>query len=112
MQIISFLLIGAAVYFFIVLPVTNFLHGTPRQTQPDPTTKKCPKCSMTYRLLPAGVRSAHPNFRKLTVDYRTLDSQQIGLNWEFRLLTADARGVGRTKTYQPTAADSRKLLQS
>jgi large conductance mechanosensitive channel len=41
---ISFLLIGAAVYFFIVLPVNRILARMRRgEAAPDPTTKKCPE---------------------------------------------------------------------
>jgi len=43
--VISFILIAAAVYFFIVLPMNTLLarmrHG---EAAPDPTTKKCPEC--------------------------------------------------------------------
>ena len=43
--IVSFILIGAAVYFFIVLPVNKILARMRRgEEAPDPTTKKCPKC--------------------------------------------------------------------
>ena len=43
--VISFLLIGAAVYFFIVLPVNRLLARMRRgEAAPDPTTKKCPEC--------------------------------------------------------------------
>jgi large conductance mechanosensitive channel len=43
--VISFLLIGAAVYFFIVLPVNKILARMRRgEETPDPTTKKCPEC--------------------------------------------------------------------
>ena len=43
--VISFLLIGAAVYFFIVLPVNQLLARMRRgEAAPDPTTKKCPEC--------------------------------------------------------------------
>jgi large conductance mechanosensitive channel len=43
--LISFLLIGAAVYFFVVLPM-NALTARMRRGEaaPDPTTKKCPEC--------------------------------------------------------------------
>jgi large conductance mechanosensitive channel len=43
--VISFLLIGLAVYFFIVLPV-NALTARMRRgdVPPDPTTKRCPEC--------------------------------------------------------------------
>ncbi|MBV9265019.1 MAG: large conductance mechanosensitive channel protein MscL [Acidobacteriaceae bacterium] len=43
--IISFLLIGAAVYYFVVLPVNTLLNRLKRgEVPPDPTTKKCPEC--------------------------------------------------------------------
>ena len=43
--LISFVLIGAAVYFFIVVPVNRILARMRRgEAAPDPTTKKCPEC--------------------------------------------------------------------
>jgi large conductance mechanosensitive channel len=43
--LISFLLIGAAVYFFVVLPVNTLLARIKRgEAPPDPTTKACPEC--------------------------------------------------------------------
>lgn len=43
--LVSFLLIAAAVYFFIVLPVNKLLARMRRgEAPPDPTTKKCPDC--------------------------------------------------------------------
>jgi large conductance mechanosensitive channel len=43
--IVSFLLIGVAVYFFIVLPVNRLMARMRRgEAPPDPTTKKCPEC--------------------------------------------------------------------
>lgn len=44
--IVAFLLIGAAVYFFVVLPVNTLLARIKRGEAPpaDPTTKKCPEC--------------------------------------------------------------------
>jgi large conductance mechanosensitive channel len=43
--LISFLLIGAAVYFIIVLPVNSLTARLRRgEAPPDPTTKKCPEC--------------------------------------------------------------------
>jgi large conductance mechanosensitive channel len=43
--VVSFLLIGAAVYFFIVLPVNKVVARMRRgEAAPDPTTKKCPEC--------------------------------------------------------------------
>ncbi len=43
--LVSFLLIGAAVYFFVVLPVNTLIARLHRgEEPPDPTTKKCPEC--------------------------------------------------------------------
>jgi large conductance mechanosensitive channel len=43
--LISFLLVGAAVYFFVVLPVNALMARMRRgEAAPDPTTKKCPEC--------------------------------------------------------------------
>src|SRR5436305_7783587 len=43
--VVSFLLIAAGVYFFIVLPVNKVLARLRRGDAPlDPTTKKCPEC--------------------------------------------------------------------
>ena len=42
---ISFFLIAAAVYFFVVLPVNALIARMHRGEKPaDPTTKKCPEC--------------------------------------------------------------------
>lgn len=43
--LVSFLLISAAIYFFVVQPV-NALTARMRRGEapPDPTTKKCPEC--------------------------------------------------------------------
>jgi large conductance mechanosensitive channel len=42
---ISFLLIAAAVYFFVVTPVNALIARTRKAPAPaDPTTKKCPEC--------------------------------------------------------------------
>jgi large conductance mechanosensitive channel len=43
--VISFVLIAAAVYFFVVVPVNWLIARMHRSDQPsDPTTKKCPEC--------------------------------------------------------------------
>jgi large conductance mechanosensitive channel len=43
--IVSFLLIAAAVYYFVVLPVNALMNRVKREPPPpDPTTKKCPEC--------------------------------------------------------------------
>jgi len=43
--VVQFLLIAAAIYFFVVVPVNALVarmnHG---EKPPDPTTKKCPEC--------------------------------------------------------------------
>ena len=45
---VSFLLISAAVYFFVVLPVNTIMSRLKRgQAPPDPTTKQCPECLST-----------------------------------------------------------------
>jgi large conductance mechanosensitive channel len=41
--LVSFILIGTAVYFFVVLPVNKLL-ARRGEAVPDPTTKKCPEC--------------------------------------------------------------------
>jgi large conductance mechanosensitive channel len=43
--VVSFLLIGTAVYFFVVAPMNAFIARMRRgEPTPDPTTKKCPEC--------------------------------------------------------------------
>jgi large conductance mechanosensitive channel len=43
--LISFLLIAAAVYFFVVLPVNTLIARVKRgEAPPDPASKKCPEC--------------------------------------------------------------------
>jgi large conductance mechanosensitive channel len=43
--VVSFLLISAAVYFFVVLPVNTLMARVKRgEVAPDPTSKKCPEC--------------------------------------------------------------------
>ena len=43
--VISFLLIAAAVYFFVVTPINALIARTRKAPAPaDPTTKKCPEC--------------------------------------------------------------------
>lgn len=44
-QVISFLLIAAAIYFLVVLPMNTLTARMRRgEAPPDPTTKKCPEC--------------------------------------------------------------------
>jgi large conductance mechanosensitive channel len=43
--LVSFLLVSAAVYFIVVLPVNTLMARMRRgEASPDPTTKKCPEC--------------------------------------------------------------------
>ena len=43
--VIAFVMVSAAVYFFIVLPVNALMARMRRgEVPPDPTTKKCPEC--------------------------------------------------------------------
>ncbi len=43
--LVSFVLIGAAVYFFVVVPMNAFMARMRRgEAPPDPTTRKCPEC--------------------------------------------------------------------
>lgn len=46
--VVSFLLVGTAVYFFVVLPVNTVMARIRSgQPTPDPTTKTCPECLST-----------------------------------------------------------------
>ncbi len=43
--VVSFVLIAAAIYFFVVVPVNAIVARARRgEAPPDPTTKKCPEC--------------------------------------------------------------------
>ena len=43
--VIAFLLIGIAVYYFVVVPVNALVARMKKEPPPpDPTTKKCPEC--------------------------------------------------------------------
>jgi large conductance mechanosensitive channel len=42
--LISFLIIAAAVYFAVVLPINALVARMVREPPADPTTKKCPEC--------------------------------------------------------------------
>lgn len=42
--LLSFLIIAAAVYFFVVLPINALVARARKEPPPDPTTKKCPEC--------------------------------------------------------------------
>lgn len=43
--VVSFLMVAAAIYFFIVAPMNAIMARSRRgEAPPDPTTKKCPEC--------------------------------------------------------------------
>lgn len=42
--IFSFLMIAAAVFFFVVLPYNRYVAAMRKEPTPDPTTQKCPEC--------------------------------------------------------------------
>lgn len=47
-ELVSFALIAAAVYFFVVLPINSLTARLHRgDAPPDPTTKTCPECLST-----------------------------------------------------------------
>jgi large conductance mechanosensitive channel len=41
---VSFVIIAAAVYYFVVLPVNALVSRARKEPPADPTTKKCPEC--------------------------------------------------------------------
>jgi large conductance mechanosensitive channel len=43
-EIISFILVGAAIFFFVVKPVNMLTNLTKKEAAAAPTTKKCPEC--------------------------------------------------------------------
>ena len=42
--VLSFVIIAAAVYFFVVVPINALIARSRREPPADPTTKKCPEC--------------------------------------------------------------------
>lgn len=42
--LLSFLIISAVIYFFVVLPMNKLIATTKKEKPVDPTTKKCPQC--------------------------------------------------------------------
>jgi large conductance mechanosensitive channel len=42
--VISFLLIAAAVFLFVIRPLNAFTQRMRKDPTPDPTTRKCPEC--------------------------------------------------------------------
>jgi len=42
--VIAFVLIAAAVFFFVIRPLNAFTERMRKEPTPDPTTRKCPDC--------------------------------------------------------------------
>jgi len=42
--LLSFILVAAAIYFFIIIPLNALIARSKRGAPIDPTTKKCPEC--------------------------------------------------------------------
>ena len=42
--VISFVLVAAAIFFFVIKPMNVLIAKTKKDPLPDPTTKKCPEC--------------------------------------------------------------------
>ncbi len=55
--VVAFLLVAAAVFFFVVKPVNALVARSRREPPADPTTKKCPECLSEIPL--AAKRCAH-----------------------------------------------------
>lgn len=43
-SVVSFVIIAAAVYYAVVLPINTLVARAHKQPPPDPTTKQCPEC--------------------------------------------------------------------
>ena len=41
---ISFLLVAAAIFFFVIKPINMLVNRSRKEPPADPTTKKCPEC--------------------------------------------------------------------
>lgn len=42
--LVSFVIVAAAVYFFVVLPMNTLMAKMKKEPPADPTTRKCPEC--------------------------------------------------------------------
>lgn len=42
--LISFVMIAAVIFFFVVMPMNKLIERSRREPTPDPTTRKCPEC--------------------------------------------------------------------
>ena len=52
-SVVSFLIVAAVIYFFVVVPYTAALARARKEPPADPTTKKCPECESE---IPVGAR--------------------------------------------------------
>jgi large conductance mechanosensitive channel len=43
-SLISFMIIAAVIFFFVVKPINQLISLSRRGATPDPTTRKCPEC--------------------------------------------------------------------
>lgn len=43
-QVISFVIIAAVIFFFVIAPVNQMIARSRKEPPADPTTKKCPEC--------------------------------------------------------------------
>jgi len=42
--VITFVIVGAAVFYFVVVPVNGMIARYKKEPPPDPSVKKCPEC--------------------------------------------------------------------
>ena len=56
-NLISFILVAAAIYFFVVTPINKLISRSRHEKPADPTTKKCPECLSEIAI--AAKRCAH-----------------------------------------------------
>jgi large conductance mechanosensitive channel len=55
--IVSFVIVSAAIYYFVVLPVNALMARAHKEPPADPTTKRCPECLSEIPI--AAKRCAH-----------------------------------------------------
>jgi large conductance mechanosensitive channel len=55
--VVSFLIVAAAIYYFVVLPINALVARVHREPPADPTTKRCPECLSEIPI--AAKRCAH-----------------------------------------------------
>jgi large conductance mechanosensitive channel len=48
--VVAFVLVAAAVYYFVILPVNALMARAKKEPPADPTTKKCPECKSEIAL--------------------------------------------------------------